>query len=156
MKLSDALGREHRFEAPPRRIVSLVPSITETLFAFGLDETIVGATDYCVHPADRLAQVPRVGGTKGLRVEDVLALEPDLVIANREENRRAQIDRLEACGIRVFVTYARTLPEAVREIQALGRLTQCDSAADAIARAVSEALDEVSDLPRLRVLGLIW
>ena len=156
MKVEDALGRQFDFDTAPRRIVSLVPSITETLFAFGLEHEIVGATDYCVHPEDRLARVPRVGGTKNVRVDEVAALEPDLVIANREENRRRNVEALEARGLRVFVTYVRTLAEAVRDLGTLGRIVRRHAEAAAIARDLDAALGEVGGGPAPRVLALIW
>lgn len=156
VKVEDALGREFIFDLAPCRIVSLVPSITETLFCFGLDREVVGATDYCVHPKEGLARVPRVGGTKGLHVDEVVALRPDLVIANREENRKEHVEALEARGLRVFVTYARTLSEAVHELGTLGRITGRQAAAAAIAREVNAALGEVAAGPKPRVLALIW
>jgi len=111
---TDALGREHEFAAPPRRIVSLVPSWTEALFALGAGDSVVGVTEYCVHPADRVARLARVGGTKNPDTRAIAALRPDLVLANREENRQRDVERLEAAGLRVFVTYARRVAEAVR------------------------------------------
>ena len=118
-EIADALGRAHDFAQPPRRIVSLVPSITETLFALGLDVRIVGVTDSCVHPRELVASKPRVGGTKNPSLDAVYSLEPDLVIANVEENRRRDVERLEAAGVRVFVTYVRSVSDAIDEI--LGR-----------------------------------
>lgn len=93
------------------RIVSLVPSITESLFDIDLGDRVIGVTDYCVRPADKVAQIPKVGGTKDVRVKDVIDLRPDLVIANREENTRAVVEVLQAAGLTVWVTY----PETVRD-----------------------------------------
>ncbi len=76
------------------RIVSLVPSLTEALFSLGLGERIVAVTDWCVRPADRVAALPKVGGTKNPSVEQIVALAPDLVIANQEENRQRVIEAL--------------------------------------------------------------
>lgn len=92
------------------RVVSLVPSVTESLFDLGLGNRLVGVTDYCVHPADDLRSLPRIGGTKDVRVVDVIALRPDLVIANREENTRTAVEALQAAGLPVWVTF----PESVR------------------------------------------
>ena len=82
VKLVDALGREHAFSRPPRRIVSLVPSITETLFALGGGGALVGATDFCVHPESELAGVPRVGGTKNASVERIRPTTPQPTTAS--------------------------------------------------------------------------
>lgn len=90
------------------RVVSLVPSLTETVAASG---TLVGATDWCVEPPD--LSVARVGGTKNPRVDEIVALAPDLVLANEEENRAADLDALREAGLRVHVTYVRSLPQAL-------------------------------------------
>ncbi len=92
-----------------RRVVSLVPSLTEAVAASARD-LLVGATDWCTHPAD--LDVARVKGTKYPDVQAVLALEPDLVVANQEENRRADLDALRAAGVAVYVTDIRSLDDA--------------------------------------------
>ena len=107
---------------PARRIVSLVPSLTEALFALGLGDRVVGVTDWCVHPADAVAPLPKVGGTKNPSLERIRELRPDLVIANREENRQRDVERLEASGLQVWVTYPRTVREAVELLSALADL----------------------------------
>src|SRR3989304_2462763 len=83
---------------PPRRVVSRVPSMTESLFDLGAGEALVGVTDYCRPPQEAETNLKRVGGTKSPRVADVLALKPDLVIANQEENSREGVEALEAGG----------------------------------------------------------
>jgi ABC-type hemin transport system substrate-binding protein len=106
-----------------RRIVSLVPSLTEALFALGLGERVVGVTEWCVHPADAVARLPKVGGTKTPDLPALRALAPDLVIANQEENRRRDVERLRAEGVAVWVTYPRSVREGaalLRELSALG------------------------------------
>ena len=100
--------------AEARRIVSLVPSLTEALFALGLGDRVVGVTDWCVYPASELARLPRVGGTKTPDLVAILELEPDLVIANQEENRRTHVEKLRAAGVRVWVTYPRTVREGAQ------------------------------------------
>ncbi len=101
------------FSRPPQRVVSLVPSVTETLFELGCGPALVAATDFCVHPADRLAGLPRVGGTKDPDLEKISAARPDLIIANQEENRRADVEALQAAGYPVWVTFPRTVAEAI-------------------------------------------
>jgi ABC-type Fe3+-hydroxamate transport system substrate-binding protein len=98
------------------RVVSLVPSLTEAV-AVTAPGLLVGATDYCTHPAD--LDVPRVGGSKYPSVPAVLALRPDLVLANVEENRREDVEALRAAGVPVHVTYPRTLDGALDELAAL-------------------------------------
>ena len=136
----DSLGREVVLPRPPSRIVSLVPSITETLFELGLGPEIVGVTDYCVHPQSGVRAKARVGGTKNPRLDAIVALEPDLVIANREENRRRDVERLEARRLQVFVTDARDVEMAASEIEAYGGLAGCASGAQALAARLRDAL----------------
>jgi ABC-type Fe3+-hydroxamate transport system substrate-binding protein len=159
MRVRDALGREHGFGAAPRRIVSLVPSLTETLFALGAGAALAGVTDFCVHPADGVATLPRVGGTKNPDLAAILALAPDLVLANKEENRRRDVESLEAAGVPVFVTYARSVPEAVDEIRGLGRICAREARASVIAAEVEEALAAASrgpEVPPTTAIALVW
>ncbi len=102
-----------------RRIVSLVPSLTESLFALGLGDRVVGVTDYCVHPEEALRALPRVGGTKNPDLEAIRALRPDLVLANREENTERAVRRLRRSGVRVYVTDVRSVGDALRTLEAL-------------------------------------
>ena len=98
-------------DAPASRIVSLVPSLTESLFDINLGDRIVGITDYCTRPADKLVSLARVGGTKDADVEQILALEPDLVFASKEENSKETVEALQAAGIPVWVTVIKTVPD---------------------------------------------
>ncbi|MFB8397365.1 helical backbone metal receptor [Streptomyces yangpuensis] len=97
-----------------RRVVSLVPSLTEAV-AVSAPGLLVGATDWCTHPAD-LGGAERIGGTKNPDVGRIAALRPDLVIANEEENRAPDLDALRAAGVEVLVTEIRDLPQALREL----------------------------------------
>lgn len=110
----DDLGALVEVPRPVRRVVSLVPSLTESVAGSGL---LVGATDWCSHPPG--LDVARVGGTKSPRVADVLALAPDLVLANEEENRREDVTALRDAGVAVWVTAPRTVPAA---LTSLGRV----------------------------------
>nr|WP_203935500.1 helical backbone metal receptor [Planosporangium mesophilum] len=112
--------------APPRRVVSLVPSLTEAV-AVSAPGLLVGATDYCVHPAD--LDVARVGGSKYPNVDAVLALAPDLVLANAEENRPEDVEALRAAGVGVWVTFPRTLDEAFGSLSRMLSVLGADSPA---------------------------
>src|SRR6266849_4394134 len=90
--ITDDLGLKLDLPHPPTRIVSLVPSITETLFSLGLSDEIVGVTRFCVVPPEAVSALPKVGGTKNPDVRAIIGLRPDLVVANAEENRREDID----------------------------------------------------------------
>jgi ABC-type Fe3+-hydroxamate transport system substrate-binding protein len=116
----DDTGAEVEVPARVRRVVSLVPSLTETL-ATGAPELVVGATDWCTHPPG--LQVARVRGTKNPDVGAVVALHPDLVLANAEENRAVDLDALRAAGVPVWVTDVRDVDGALASLAAL--LTAC-------------------------------
>jgi ABC-type hemin transport system substrate-binding protein len=111
-----------RPERLPQRIVSLVPSLTEALFALGLGGRVVGVTEWCVHPAASVAGLPKVGGTKNPDLARIRALRPQLVIANQEENKRQDVERLRAAGVAVWVTYPRSVADGVELLRELARL----------------------------------
>jgi ABC-type Fe3+-hydroxamate transport system substrate-binding protein len=125
----DALGREISVDETPGRIVSLVPSITEALFAYGAGDRVIGVTDYCVEPAAGVATKAKVGGTKRLDLQAVEALRPDLVIASAEENEKEQAERLIDAGLTVFVILPRTVDEAIKMLADVARLTGTTSVA---------------------------
>ncbi|WP_369254745.1 helical backbone metal receptor [Geodermatophilus amargosae] len=112
----DDLGEPVPLAGPARRVVSLVPSLTEAL-AVTVPDRLVGATDWCTHPAD--LDVPRVRGTKNPDRAAIEALTPDLVVCNREENRRVDVDRLRAAGIAVWVTVVESVDEALASMRRL-------------------------------------
>src|SRR5262245_42613194 len=126
----------------PRRIVSLVPSLTEALFELGLGERVVGVTEWCVHPADAVANVPKVGGTKTPDLDAIRALAPELVIANQEENRRRDVAQLEGAGIHVWVTYPRTVAEGAALLAELAELGASAAAREAVVAPVLAAVAE--------------
>ena len=97
----------------PLRVVSLVPSLTEAV-AVSVPGALVGATDWCTHPAD--LDVPRIGGTKNPELDRILALAPDLVVANAEENREPDLAALRAAGVEVLVTVVCDMPQAFAEL----------------------------------------
>lgn len=115
-RLVDDLGHPALLTAPPTRVVSLVPSITEAI-ATTVPESLVGATDWCTQPAG--LDVTRVRGTKNPDIAAIIALRPELVVANQEENRRADVERLREAGIPVWVTHITSVNDA---LVALGRL----------------------------------
>ncbi len=114
--MKDDLGHPVELPRPPRRVVSLVPSLTEAL-AETVPDRLVGATDWCTHPAG--LDVPRVRGTKNPDRAAIAALRPDLVVCNREENRRLDVDRLRAAGVPVWVTVIESVDEALASLRRL-------------------------------------
>ncbi|MBB3083645.1 helical backbone metal receptor [Geodermatophilus sabuli] len=113
---ADDLGTAVDLPRAPRRVVSLVPSLTEAL-AVTVPERLVGATDWCTHPAG--LDVPRVRGTKNPDRAAIEALAPDLVVANQEENRRLDVDRLRAAGVPVWVTVIESVDQALASMRRL-------------------------------------
>jgi len=118
-RVGDARGRPVTLPDRVDRVVSLVPSLTEWLVHAGAGERLVGVTDWCAEPADVVARLPKVRGTKNPDLRAIRALEPDLVVANAEENRKLDVDRLEAGGLPVFVTMPTTVAGAVAELRDL-------------------------------------
>src|SRR3990172_11152651 len=157
---TDALNRTIDIQNPPGRIVSLVPSLTEALFDFGLGDAIVGVTKFCVEPAAQVVDKAKVGGTKTLDVRRVLELEPDLVIANAEENRQEDIRQLLAAGQKVFVTFPRTVAGAIQMMRQLAQMTGSNEIADPILEDAEQALTDAKAAnqgrTRLRVFCPIW
>src|SRR6185369_9161593 len=116
-----------------RRIVSLIPSITEILFAIGAGDRVVGCTIYCTQPPEGVATKTRIGGEKNPKLELIRDLGADLVIANVEENVREHVEALRAWGIPVHVTYPRTVAGAIAMIRELGEVTGAAAPATALA-----------------------
>ncbi len=141
----DASGTVVRLPRRPERIVSLVPSVTETLFALGLGDQVVGVTDWCIHPADALTHVSRVKGTKNPDLTTIEALHPDLVIANLEENREVDVSRMRELGLCVWVDFPCTVPEVIEHVAWLAALGAPDERAatllDSLRRASDESLE---------------
>ncbi len=152
----DELQRPISLPAPPRRIVSLVPSITETLFALGAGASVVGVTSFCTHPPQQVAGLTKVGGTKNPDLEAILRLRPDVVILNEEENRHEDFAWLEE-RVGVYVTAPRTVRDGIDMIERLGRLTGHAEDGQTLAHALHRQADRLATRqPRLRVFCPIW
>ncbi len=121
-QFKDQLGRLITLSKKPKRIISLVPSQTELLFYLGLDCEVVGVTKFCVHPREKVASIQKIGGTKNIKLSAIENLSPDLIIANKEENRKEDIAFLEK-KYPVWVSDVKSLPDAFQMIESLGELT---------------------------------
>lgn len=153
---TDHLGRELRLPVQPQRIISLCPSQTATLFHLGLGARIVGRTNFCLHPQPEIDGITRVGGTKKLRFEAVAALEPDLIIAEKEENTPEMVAAL-AANYPVYVTEVQHLSAALRMIRDLGEITGKLAEGQALAKAVAASLAGLKPLqPGCKCAYLIW
>jgi iron complex transport system substrate-binding protein len=129
---TDGLGRVVNVSFPPQRIVSLAPSVTETLFALGLDGRIVGVTTYCDYPA-AAAQKEKVGDTLHLNLEKIISLRPDLVVISTASQIESLTRRLDELQIPVFVTSPRSVREVAASLRVLGTVTGTDARADQVA-----------------------
>ncbi len=127
------------------RVVSLVPSLTETLVHFGLLDALVGRTDYCVEPAGCVEAVAALGGTKNPDLGRIVELRPDLVLVNKEENRIEDCRALEAAGLSLHVSHPRSLPEAIVMIEELGTAVGAEAEAEALAAKCRAAMAEAED-----------
>jgi len=158
--LVDASGVALPPGRPPQRLVSLIPSTTETLCALGLADALVGVTVYCREPADVVRAKTKIGGEKNPDLEKIRALRPDLVIANIEENVREHIDTLRGWGIPVWVTYPRTVADAIRMVSELGEVTGTQARAAQITGELQALYAEVSAAarrsPPARAFYAIW
>jgi ABC-type Fe3+-hydroxamate transport system substrate-binding protein len=116
----------------PERIVSLVPSLTETLFALGIGERVVGRTRYCTQPPRAVGRVAKIGGTKKVDVGRVIGLEPDLIVAVKEENSREDVEALAGAGIPVFIGAPETVDGAVRMLRDLAERVEAPLAEEVL------------------------
>src|SRR5438045_6010203 len=110
------------FQHPTKKIISLIPSQTELLSYLGLEKEVIGITKFCVHPKEWFTIKTRVGGTKNLNIDLIKNLQPDLIIANKEENVKEQIEEL-AIDFNIWVTDVNTLKDALGMIKDVGELT---------------------------------
>lgn len=138
------------------RIVSLVPSITETLFDFGLTaDEVVGRTKFCIHPANLLKNVQIIGGTKNLNIEKIKSLNPDLIIANKEENEKLQVEELMT-DFKVWVTDISTIEDNHQFISDLGTLLNKKELAQSLNERIAHIFTiKKNPLPQ-KVAYLIW
>ena len=121
-RITDDRGVLFDLRAPPARIGWLVPSHTYSLLRLGARARLVGRTRYCVAPAEEVADIPVVGGTKDADVDRIVALAPDLVIANQEENSRPDVMALERHGLRVLVSFPQTVAAGLAHLARLARV----------------------------------
>lgn len=152
--VEDQLGRKVEIKAKPQRIVSLGPSQTELLFDLGLDDQVVGITKFCVHPEKWFRTKTRVGGTKQVDFEKIKAINPDLIIANKEENTKEDIEALIQ-EYPVWVSDVSDLNSALEMIKMIGEIVDSDTS-DLISK-IETGFSALHPLPpRKNAVYLIW
>ena len=140
----------------PKRIVSLVPSLTETLIDLGLEKRIVGRTRFCIHPSEAVRNIDRIGGTKDFSVERILKLKPDLIIGSQEENHKDGIEALQA-QFPVWLSTIDSVDTALEHIGHLGKVTGTAEEADLLTQAIDKAWKGIPRSPSSkRVAYFIW
>ncbi|MBI4990104.1 MAG: ABC transporter substrate-binding protein [Rhodocyclales bacterium] len=158
--LRDALGTLHTPARDRPRIVSLVPSLTELLCDLGLADNLVGRSGFCIHPREVVRRIPKMGGTKDADIESIRAAMPTHLVVNIDENRREQVDALARFVPHVVVTHPNTPEDNLGLFRLFGGVFHRQAAAAKLAddfRAAREELRRATqDLPRRRVLYLIW
>lgn len=156
ISLTDQLHDTIEISFPPKRIVSLVPSQTELLYSLGLDEEVVGITKFCKHPEAWFRTKQRVGGTKTINIDLVKALKPDLIIANKEENLKEQVEALRGIAP-VYVSDVAALGHALEMIQSVGILVDKTDQARKMAFDIETRFQLIPSLKRKIPTGyLIW
>ncbi len=159
-EIIDAAGTAHAPAGSEARIVSLVPSVTELLIDMGLGAQVVGRTHYCVHPADAVAAIPSVGGTKKIKMDRLAELAPTHVIVNIDENTRAMAREIGALGPAMVVTHPLAPKDNLALYQLMGGLFDREAEAARLSRAFDRALARLraaaDDMPPRDVVYWIW
>lgn len=147
-----------KINADPKRIISLAPSVTETLFALGLADRIVGVTSYCDYPPEA-AQKERVGDTMRPSIEKIVALKPDLVIASTASQLEQFVRRLDELGVPIYVSNPRSFDDVLASIERIGEITGTNARAVELTRTLRARIaaneQRVSALEKPRVLFLL-
>lgn len=152
----DQIGNIIRITKFPKKIISLVPSQTELLYYLGLNDEVTGITKFCVHPKEWFISKNRVGGTKNLNLKLIHQLQPDLVIANKEENEKSQVEEL-AKTFPVWTSDVNNLPDALQMINALGEITNTSSKASILINEIKLGFNSLKKVTTpCRAAYLIW
>ncbi|GAB2651957.1 helical backbone metal receptor [Flavihumibacter cheonanensis] len=155
-QFTDQTGFTFQLDSRPKRIVSLVPSQTELLYTLGLEEKVVGITKFCIHPEHWFRRKTRIGGTKGIHTEKIFSLQPDLVIANKEENLQAEVELLRT-RVPVWTSDINTLDTALEMIQQVGQLAGEIEKAATLIQQIKTVFAQLKPASHpARVAYLIW
>ncbi len=152
--VTDQMGRQVAVPLHPKRIVSLVPSQTELLYDLGLYEEVVGQTLFCIHPHKMHETKPRVGGTKKLNIDKIKALNPDLIIGNKEENLKEQIDELSA-EFPVWMSDIKTIADAYWMMLQVGELVSKNEEAEQLVADIKASFENIPKANKSAIY-LIW
>lgn len=151
----DQTGYQVILEESPQRVVSLVPSQTELLHHLGLDSRILGITKFCIHPKPWVNDITKVGGTKNVKLDIIDQLNPDLIIANKEENTLEDVQALRE-KYPVWTSDINSVPDALNMITQLGKILAVEGDALELVKAVEVGFDSLGRFSDQRVAYLIW
>lgn len=152
----DQMSRAVEIPLGPKRIISLVPSQTELLFDLGLDDEIVGITKFCIHPAGKVKLKTKIGGTKQLDISLIKDFQPDLIIGNKEENERGQVEELMQ-HFPVWMSDISNLGEALDMIKRVGEITGKSNEASSFAAGIAQQFNNTTiQQSSLKVAYFIW
>jgi ABC-type Fe3+-hydroxamate transport system substrate-binding protein len=154
VNITDQLGNNLLFMQVPKRIVSLVPSITHLLYSFGLDETVTGITRFCKFPEHWKKEKTIVGGTKDFKLDKIAALSPDLIIGSKEENVKDKIEELQTMAP-VYISDVSDMKSNMKLIRDLGLILQRKTQANALIDKINSEIKEMNFSP-LRAAYIIW
>ncbi|MCO4293736.1 helical backbone metal receptor [Solitalea sp. MAHUQ-68] len=162
-QFTDQMGQTIEINFPPKRIISLVPSQSELLFDLGLNKEVVGITKFCIHPNERFKSTAKIGGTKRVDIEKIRLLKPDLIIGNKEENQKEQIETLMQ-EFPIWISDIVTLDDAYSMIRSIGSLVDKETEANGLAQRIHDSFielfqsDEFNKIKSLspRVAYFIW
>lgn len=153
----DQIGHQINIETTPKRIISVVPSQTELLFDLGLENEVVGITKFCIHPNSWFKNKTRIGGTKTLYINKIKQLKPDLIIANKEENTKQQIEELQQL-FPVWTSNIRNLSESLEMIKQIGLITKTNVKAEEIIAKIEQDFKLLTSIKKQSksTLYFIW
>jgi len=155
----DQTNRKIIFDAVPKKIISVVPSQTELLYDLGLDEEVIGITKFCIHPEKWFREKARIGGTKKINIEKIKLLKPDLIIANKEENEKAQIEEL-AQHFNVWISDIKTFEDALNMIVSVGEIVDRKEKAQLLKQSIEKEFEKIFFLKtapkKTRTAYFIW
>lgn len=155
MIFTDQMGNKIVMEKTPERIISLVPSQSEFLWDIGLRNELVGITKFCIHPDEMFSSVTRIGGTKKLNIEKIRALKPDLIIGNKEENERKQIELLQK-EFNVWMSDIYTFDDVYGMMSEIGKITGKENESQKIKDRIKSSIGELPKKNIGKAIYLIW
>ena len=152
----DDIGQQLSTDIFYNRIISLVPSTTETLFSLGLGDRVVGCTRFCVHPQPDIRNITKIGGTKDINMDRIQDLQPDLILANAEENTKEMFDVLRKNNFPLYVPFPQTVSDALQDLLRIGNLLGVSKLSTKIHSRIIHAKKSLPTYPDFTFAYLIW